>query len=122
MASKKYILYGMSIIIFVIFLIIQGNPNRDLCLRQQEEFSNESYSGIVNKLFLDDKNHRAMSLEIRHNDSSFTKWLFGIQSMRELFSNTSPGDTIVKNEGENVIYIKSKDGVARYEIDLECDG
>jgi hypothetical protein len=121
MISRKYIFYGVALILFVIFLIIQGNPNRDLCLRQQEEFNNEDYRGIVNRLFLDDKNHRALSLEILHNDSSFTKWLFGIKSMTALFSNTSPGDTIIKKKGENVIYIKSQDGVAQYEVDLACE-
>lgn len=121
MISKKYIFYGVTLILFVIFLIIQGNANRDLCLRQQENFSNKSYSGIVRKLFLDDKNHQAMSLEIQYNDSSFTIWLFGIQSMRELFSNTSFGDTIIKNEGENVIYVRSKGEITRYEVDLKCD-
>lgn len=107
--------------LFVIFLIIQGNPNRDLCLRQQEEFNIEAYHGIVNRLFIDGKNHRAMSLEILHNDSSFTKWLFGNQSMRALFSNTSPGDTIIKNAGENVIYVRSQGEVVRYEVDLKCN-
>ena len=73
-------------------------------------------------MFIDSTNHMYQSLLIASssNDTIYRS-LFGVNTMRELFSNTSPGDTIIKNKGENVIYIKSQDGVAQYEVDLACE-
>lgn len=120
--KSKSVIYVLLFCLFLVFLYLQRNTNEELCLKRQSEFNSDSFKGEVVKLFIDSTNHMYQSLLIATTSTdTISRSLFGVNTMRELFSNTSPGDTIIKNEGENVIYVRSKGDVARYEVDLKCD-
>lgn len=121
MRSKKLIIYGIAVVLLVVMLIIQGSPSKDLCMRQQKEFNQEQYQGVISKLFLDNENHQAMTIEIKNEDSTFVKWLFSINTMRKMYSDIQVGDLIKKNKGDNFIQILNDEGVKNYQVDLACD-
>lgn len=120
--KPKYIIYLLLFCLFLVFLYLQRNTNEELCVKRQSDFNSDSFKGEVTKLFIDSTNHMYQSLLISTSNDTISRSLFGVNSMRELFSNTSPGDTIIKKEGENFICIKRKGEIVRYKVDLKCDG
>jgi len=117
----KLLKYLIFLLIFLVLLYFQKDTRKEWCYNTQLRFNSDFYEGIITKQFLDSSNHMYMSFQIKTKDDTIIRSLLGTNLMRELFSVSAIGDSIIKNHGENIIIIKRNGKTYSYVGDLNCD-
>jgi len=89
--------------------------------RLQEEQMIETYffHGIIVQKFQDQKNHRARTLRIGNNDVAQELEFQGLN--QGFYEFVAEGDSVYKEEGNDVIYVFRDGKETKFKIDMGCE-
>ncbi|MGY6561484.1 MAG: hypothetical protein ACXITV_05210 [Luteibaculaceae bacterium] len=118
--SRKLVTYIFLFIVFLLFLYIQRNFDKDLCEQRQESFNSDYFEGILLEPYIDSTNHMYQSLKIRTSTDTIYRALLPINPMRTLFSKVVIGDSIIKKKGDDSILLKRGHLIFKYDVKLNC--
>ncbi|MCZ8356148.1 MAG: hypothetical protein O9340_15520 [Cyclobacteriaceae bacterium] len=120
MTSKAFYfaIVAFFVLIIVIVLVIENSRSAQ-CLRQDDAL-NESFVGIIDKVYLDSNHHNFETIEINESGKLYKSYIL-LFDKSGCFSHLRKGDSVVKISKSLDLEIFRNDVQLRFKLDYDCN-
>lgn len=114
------IVFGTFLILFIILIIIfEDDLNTSHACGNLKRFKKSVYSGTVIKIYIDQKNHRAPTVQIGDGSDPVLFVLPG--NTDDFYNYILPGDSLIKIRGNDYFEVYRASILKRFIINYGCN-